>query len=232
MCISRERRALARARMPASVLLCTFYLGFANNPRAADDWGQRFLNDAPRNWQKYEAFAKRLQGKITATRKVQGSPEADYLVEYKQNDNCALVYEQVLSSEGQETALTGELLAFNSDYTFKLGRKSAEAPWVCLGVAKRQPLANDVTDTFARFTLLRSWEHLEHDAFLTNLIAQANFRLLSAVPTNDTGEELIRVDFDNTHSHSDKPFYAVQGGSLLLDAKHLCPLRSCEIGRQ
>lgn len=195
-----------RLEWRAFVIVVTyFWLSSAGHGQAAppDDWQRRFSEEAPQKWQEYLVFTQRLQGRgESIVRDEKGATLLRTVGESKRNADCGLTW--------AGAANDWELTAFNAAYTFRLQRKSSDAPWVLGGVAERRP---GVTNPDMRDTL-RAWSgspmlHLAHMSDLPGLVQQKSFRVLKAAPIQRDGIELVRIDFDNRHDLAETPFFAV-----------------------
>jgi hypothetical protein len=135
-------------------------------------------------------------------------------LELKNNATCRLLIAQ--PSSGKE--LLGELYAINPVYAFRLRRKSPQEPWVLA----RYHLSDDNKQTEIEAELLGGGTVLSALTYLymndlQQIVSSSTFRIREASMIEGQGGSLVRIDFDNTHSVSEKPFVAVQSGQFSLD---------------
>lgn len=211
------------------VAFCVTAGAEANNSGQGKDLKDAFLAEAPRQWTEYANFASQLHGTMEYVRKQDNVEARRVRFEYKNNERCRLYVAQ--PSIG--TNLEGDAFGRNQVYAFHLQRKDSGQPWVIVNVEKHE--AGKKSETYRELadsvTALCSCLHLHATASLPDLVKQPTFRVLKAGSVQAQGEELIQIDFDNSHAlqENGRDFYPIQAGTLLLDAKRHWCLRACTL---
>jgi hypothetical protein len=201
--------------------------------QTSEELQQRFLNEAPHRWEEYRAKIEQFDGTVTVVMNVGSKPDFHVRFEYKHNSNCRLCLEQSLLKESP----AGSLFAYNTRYGFSLARKTADQPWVVTGYNLRQDdsVTPEVRETLSRLILLRKLVRAS-TTDLADLVREPTFRILRALPVSHDGEDLVQIEFDNSHElalssdkKSGKKFDPIQAGSLLLDPNRYWCVRACEL---
>lgn len=216
-----------------SLVASVFCLISAAPAQHADQWQERFIKEAPRGWKEYSAFAERLQGQLSVTWTKNGSPYMRFSVSVKQNPTCKLYEWQSFLSQGKPNgASKGLVRGYNPRYVFALARKSPKSAWVLTDINVG---ADRNTSELAEYALNATGWVSSLVQFrgrsLATLMQQPAFRLLKAEPVMQDGVEMVRVEFDNPHPWQEegKPFYPIQGGTLILDPNHYWCLRQADV---
>ncbi|MEJ5276782.1 MAG: hypothetical protein WHU94_12805, partial [Thermogemmata sp.] len=122
--------------------------------------------------------------------------------------------------------------AYNSKYSFMLGRRTLEGEWLVVryGVeadqaALRQETRESIDAAFsAPVRVVRTR--------LVDLVGQSTFRVVEVRGMEYEGRECVAVRFENPHPMSRQPFVPAQGGLLVLDPSRSWSLCRAEIRSQ
>jgi hypothetical protein len=192
-----------------------------------EDLRRVFLEEAPRAWNEYSALTQHLQGDWKVYIASDGEVKVHNQGTTKLNKNCRLLLVESFLKDDPGTHAYGN----NPKYSFSLHRKTPSSSWV-LKTLSLKPAETDPTVQGALSGIEEGQSVLVHpfQVPLAVLVQQPTFRVLRAVRTHKKGEDLVRVDFDNTHPLADdsKTFVPIQGGSMLLDPKRYWILRAAE----
>lgn len=201
----------------------------------AETLKQRFLEDAPAEWEAYNAFAGRLQGTIVTSYTKNGQLLTHARCEIKQNLDCKLCMTQRLPDS---PPAKGELLAINPNYSFTINRSSDNSPWILLDVSMKNK--DDVITENANTHLAETNMHLAMTPLyslvslqsieLVEIIRQPTFQVVRVQSVNRDGFELVHVDFDNSHPVGmGKQYCPVQQGFFLLNPNRRWCLLECDV---
>jgi hypothetical protein len=192
----------------------------------------RFLEEAPRQWERYKARAVRLQGSIVEnTRFCYFSPPTEVLTErryeIKQREGCALFLEQKLEGSSNNSRL-GNLWVTNPRYGFQLFRRTPERPWAVAyvgkainvkGIGTPQDMVNYYTN--APYTLSLIAEGV-------GAIGQdPGFSIKTVTPLAREGREFVKVEF--TYQPKKPAWIPVRSGWVLYDPDHYWVIREVEV---
>jgi hypothetical protein len=228
--------------LPVFRLVCSLVLllvaaadGLAQDEEALK---QRFLDEAPRSWDALIGHAFQLRGQIRTTWK-RGNLSGRLISEIKEKPGNRLWQLESADSDAQGSEYT--VYASNSDYIFKLKRKSMKSmnlPWVMVDFQRKEPgrefqLPAEYREEGGLSEGLQSsgltavsWSKLP------DLVRQPSFRVARAAVENRDGLEFVRIDFENPHPFDQKPFEPVQSGTLLLDPERSWCVRGYEVHAQ
>jgi hypothetical protein len=115
--------------------------------------------------------------------------------------------------------LIREVLAFNSNYGFRLKRNDAGKDWVLTGLEKD----NIESIQFAGMTVSKLVSDSAmllfaiHGRQLQSLLDHPKFSVTRAEQVTRELHELVQVDFDFPHDLNEVPFYPIRSGSIWLD---------------
>ncbi|GIW85243.1 MAG: hypothetical protein KatS3mg107_0903 [Gemmataceae bacterium] len=199
--------------------------------QADGSWRERFLREAPAAWKEYAEFARRLQGSCTTRYLIHSTGKKMlHRTEIKQNNECGMRTYEVL--EGDVVRLAVELKAYNSRYSFMLGRRTLDGEWLVVryGVeADQAALRQETRETIdAAFSApVRAVR-----TRLVDLVGQSTFRVVEVKGVEHEGRECVAVRFENPHPMSRRPFVPEQGGVLVLDPSRKWCLCRAEIRSQ
>jgi hypothetical protein len=221
--LTSRGRSLRRCLLSA---LCMGVCVGAVPAQSSDELGRRFLEEAPPSWEKYAIAVQRLSGTVDESDTNSKWGPSRTITEVKHNSACQLC---LVRSESKDGA-SEEVLAHNRAYAFFLRRKTSEKPWVITSVVN---LKQDAADSAlrriqeAQLPVVGQLTQL-YNRGLEKLVLHKTFRVLSARPVNLNEEELVEIQFDNTHplSKDTSEFFPVQSGVLVLDPKKSWCLRS------
>ena len=203
----------------------------------AENEKQRFLNEAPRQWDKLQEFSNHLQGTITYRFTQNDKTLFHRQWNIKRNSTCKLILTRPLLVDTQPK---GEVLASNAAYAFSLSRRTNEDPWIINGVYLAKD-ANNLPQALKDMPSDRGGaEQLLTQATwgepLLALMKKSTFRILRVTSVRRGGQEIIQVDFDNSHpvpvEISDpgaKTLDKLQSGTLWLDPNRYWCVRSCDL---
>lgn len=166
---------------------------------------KRFLAEAPQGWKRHQEFWQTLQGTANALKRMATDGKVTTeRVRYhiKQCDGRRLDQIEVWRAGSYEGAVT----ANNSQYSFKLTRKSPDRPWV---LVSQKPGGRKVPGPPCEGLT----PYARH--FLPKLIQAPEFKLLDVTPEKDKGRNLVRVSYSYT---KDKD--PLRGGWVVLDPNH------------
>lgn len=183
------------------------------------EWKARFRAEAPAAWEKYLAFARKLQGSInykqyTTTGGVTSlKRQGGY--EFKQADGAALSIVHMITPEQKD-----EVTGCNPRYSFRLTRTNPKVGWALteLRVFDNEAAANagcaelikKVNRDATTLSLLGYW--------LPDLLADPDFKIKSAQPIRADGDELVKVAFDyRKPRRASDGRMAISGGWVTLD---------------
>lgn len=207
-----------------SILLCTdpffgdWYFAYAQEEA---ELKAQFLAEAPKAWEEYRHFAKRLQGTIVTTAdkvnpKRSGPTHQQERQLVKQNDQCVL-YTFESSTDGKPEG-AGSLR--NPKYGAEIKRGKENPDWFISRLdmtgkcgSFRNPPAQRVEDLA---TILL---HVYFRA-LPELLREPNFKITRLSQGARDGQEVIAIDFVYPHTNDQGKFYPIQSGSLILDPHH------------
>lgn len=200
------------------------------------------VRDAPVAWRRYREHASRyFQGRCVWRLSVDGKEVTRVSHRFKQRPDARLwVQDRQNDVAGKPTPSVESVLGVNDAYSFRLRRSSDRDHWYVSGVwphvdgnapleNPRSEVARAVQD-LGQFTcaLLR----LSRGHSLQDLFEQPSFKILEMVEEvggEPGAEPAVRLVFDNRHPRDEAPFFAIQGGSLLLDPSQSWCLRSAEL---
>jgi hypothetical protein len=198
--------------------------------QSSEELRQRFLQEAPPLWKEYHARIEQFDGTVTGKWYVENKLEDHYRFEYKHNASCRLCLTQSLLPHEP----SGSVCSYNTKYSFILTRRSLDHPWVLRGYHWRQegetiPEMKELHDIELKplSRLIRA-----DTSDLVKLVNRKTFRVLRVVSLQQGNEELVRIEFDNSHEpafRSTKDFEPIQSGVLLLDPRRYWCLRGCEL---
>ena len=196
---------------------------------------KHFLNEAPPAWGAYREVLSRLQGKFSYKSVYKGKVNYYATSVIKQNNNCKLLlrqFEALDDTPDSSAATKGFVLAFNSNYDFRLRRKTKDISWAIadLDIDKRAKSPDSLMEEVNSAT--KSIQALIRIGAtdLTDLIQQSSFRIIHAKKVDYLGREAVSVEFDNKHAtNSPGPFIPIQSGTMILDPERSWCLRSCNI---
>ncbi|MBI3463767.1 MAG: hypothetical protein HY000_12025 [Planctomycetes bacterium] len=190
------------------------------------------MSEAPQRWQEYRHFSNRLQGDATWKLTVNGALRLHTSYQVKQNDSGKLVVTQNSAYEDSKSLETqGEVLAFNSLYSFSLQRHSETSPWFITGVVKRGENARDRAPGYSEAIRWISGASLglTNAKALDQLLKQPAFKVVAISEIIDGAAAAVRVEFDNGHHWDEGEFFPIQKGVLILDPQHFWCLRSAKL---
>jgi hypothetical protein len=96
---------------------------------------QRFLKEAPAEWEAYRAFVDRLQGSIETRLTKDGKLRTHARCEIKQNGDCRLWMTQRLPDSPPPK---GEVIAVNPNYAFVINRSNDKDEWLLINVSRKK----------------------------------------------------------------------------------------------
>jgi hypothetical protein len=216
-------------RLKGCLLAIVWVIAFpaGNNAGESATLKERFLNDAPREWEAYHAYIAPVEGVVTSTVSESGKMTTDNRLEFKANPRCrsCLIQPALLDYP------RGELRAYNPRYAFTLTRRNQESAWAIKSLDQLQ--GDTLPDAIAKamdFTqprvLIRAFSE-----DLLELVHQPTFRLVGITPVQLDDQELARVEFENPHPPvvQDGSFFPIQSGILILDPSRSWAARSYEL---
>jgi len=207
------------------------------------EWRDRFLSEAPRKWEAYRSFAKRLQGtnthKTYQGREATGPPFEEWRYEWRQRGQWTRSVSQESGPQVARGIPPAEVKAVNSRYAFVLRKQTPTSDWVLV------TFDTDLRDD--RPINPREREKVVLDSFCVGLqvkgrlfseITQESGFVLKAVnvvPSN--GRDLVRIDFAHRHSReTDKHSWEINrqmwlsiDGWVVLDPEACWSIRECEV---
>jgi hypothetical protein len=196
-----------------------------------DDLTQRFETEAPRAWARYRTFADRLQGSYTMEFSRDGQLVNRMVTQVKQNERSRLViYQHEVNADAPRIAQSGIVAVHNPLYSFSLRRSGPTSPWAIVDINDRREseLPNPIQDAANR-NIMGAVLTLAHAKSLEELLAQPAFRLLGVAESVHDGTPAVSLKFANVHELNDKPFFPVQGGTIVLDPSQSWCVRSAEL---
>jgi hypothetical protein len=196
-----------------------------------DDLTQRFEREAPRAWARYRSFADRLQGSYTMEFSRDRQLVNRMVTEVKQNEHSRLViYQHEVNADAPRIAQSGIAAVHNSLYSFSLRRSGATSPWVIADINHRREgeLPNPIQDAENR-NIMAAMLTLTYAKSLEELLAQPTFRLVGVAETVHDGTRAVSFKFVNVHELNERPFFPVQGGTIVLDPTQSWCVRSAEL---
>ena len=187
---------------------------------------RRFLTEAPIAWEKYRAFTATLQGTCEALFIHNGEKYSHTRHQVVSNSRCRsvriddLVHKDVI------------VMAYNDDYSFHVRRPGAKNGWRFEQLALKTTNAAEFErksgevrsiDYSGASALIQA--HGEH---LATLIKQETFRVVRASDVDRDNEKMVEIIFTNSHPITDRPFVAIQSGTIILDPNRSWCLRAGE----
>jgi hypothetical protein len=205
----------------------------------ADTWENRFVKEAPAQWQAYLDGAKDLQGSATSIFEEGGKVVRRFQAEFKQNKTCALLRVENPSGKTRPESL----YAMNAQYGFKLGRASAEKPWAVLGEQLDLEKGYKLNPSgYSPAGNVEFWLGMAHNIFgrenslLPEVSKDGDFSVRSASPVLVDGQALVRVEFAarpkkwTTKSHpNETDWMPLRGGWLVFDPEKYWVIRECHV---
>lgn len=190
----------------------------------------RFVTEAPKRWQEYQIFIKSLQGSGRFDRE-------DFIPRkgisnrrsfgYKQAADCALLMIQQESEKNTRC----EVFAVNSSYTFSLGRKEPQKPWVITGVS---PLTSDNISTELQALTARMNQQLSMGLMIFNdrlllpiALNTGELQIDGARTALREGKSVVEVQFK--HRPKDAANNPVRGGLIYLDPERYWVIEGYEV---
>lgn len=193
---------------------------------AQDDasWKDRFLKEAPSEWEKYRARAKRFQGVIERTT-VRLTPEKEVMnkdrCEIKQKDGCALFLVQALVSEKQPDE-KGLGLCINNQYGFEIRRRTPNTQWVAVNLdvdlsdGMKFNLASPPTEAVVYWTDCPVDFNLI-PYFSWSGIKDPKFTVQQVTPISRSGRQGVKVEFAYRSPREKPNMPSVKKGYVLYD---------------
>jgi hypothetical protein len=188
---------------------------------APDEAKTTFLQEGPRKWEDYQQLCRRLQGTVVGLSKLNGKTVSELTWDVKQNGHCRLLVER-----GADESVPVTLSAYNPDYAFQLERR-ADTPWLLTKIGRRQEDQDALALNTDRRLCLTSYLLRMYAIELPDLVKRASFSIREATPVMEAGEQLVRIEFENGHPRTERPFCAIQRGSMTLDPANYWCLRKC-----
>lgn len=229
---------MSMARHFLSVLLGACMIGISGQPapgQEVDSLIREFLSSAPRQWIEYSRFLDRLQGTFELTLTEGSTVKVHHIDTIRQGEGCKLwLMQGDVWANRPKFATRGEVFAYNPRYAFALQRKTAQAPWVVVGVATRsdqqgyQSLVKQADDAAA---VIHKPVRVVPQYALARLLEEKSFRVAHAFRDSQDSNR-VTIEFDNAHPFKDvsgKATFPVHGGSLTFDAAHHWCVRSARI---
>jgi hypothetical protein len=224
---------LYRSDSPFAVNSAIFLLAVFLVEPARPSYGQeaslkeRFLAEAPRKIDEYEAYCHRIQGSATLTRDIRyADGKRAHTVNrfgFKQNPRCT----SFLNEFDSENEKFKKLFAVNANYSFALIWADTASSWVVSSID-----APDSTLQWARplaevvLNRLMPQYYLDESP-LGAVVRSPGFAVELAEPVGRGSRTLVRVKFRyrDQKRATDRGACPVQGGSMLLDPEHhWCPV--------
>jgi hypothetical protein len=194
---------------------------------------QRFLREAPVQWEEYARRAGLLQGKIIDHLKGSNFQDVQHL-EYKNNGKGRLfAHESKSRQEDKEKGWDKEVYGSNPKYAFHLRRSSPGAPWTLLQLVDLRK--EDIPDAWtARYDTVfgresRALLHFDNMS-LAEMVRSSSFSVNQCSEVQAGDETLIEVSFSYDSDPSVKrarPDWHFEG-KLRLDPNRYWCLRSAE----
>ncbi len=185
-------------------------LACLGRPVFSETLEQRFLREAPLQWEDYLRRCDGLDGRVSFVFKVDGQLDNQSWSERKHNDRCRLVLHQELVP----TPSYGDLCAYNDHYAFRLRRAGTDGGWALVGV----PAARDAK--YQRPTRERDMTPQvlanAYPAQLPGLIRRSTFRVRQAKDVALNGRRVIQIEFECPEK-APSVEGAVRSGTLWLD---------------
>jgi hypothetical protein len=190
------------------------------------DLKDRFLREAPQQWEIYLNFAKQLQLTVNTTRYTLTngvrSPVQHLRAEYKQAPNAALSMHQILGTDA-----ASEAECANSAYSFVVKRADENRGWVLIDLktfdiseAPHKRQEEVLRDVCNYFTVWNLW--------LPTLIRDPDFKIKAIRPIRYEGAECVLIDFEYPKAQKDYPVKGgvlIKGGQMVLDPERNWILR-------
>ncbi|HWE39252.1 MAG TPA: hypothetical protein VG406_22070 [Isosphaeraceae bacterium] len=190
----------------------------------ASAWRQRFLDEAPKAWERYRARVEKLQGTVRfkgeEQKPVKGLVRERWF-EIKHRPGCLLLLHQDLLKDS-EPKTTGRVSVVNPRYGFELRRSSPTSPWVAIGVD------TDPSDGFS----LKDPPNEDLELWLTCpftytlifdplrvVVGEPGFTLKDATPVKRGDTTWIKVGIEY-RAPSDKPRLPSLKGWVVYDPDH------------
>lgn len=207
----------------SALLICTTQL---QAQASEEQLKQRFRDEAPRRWQEYKAWAQGLQGSSIR----HGKSFKDRVL-IKRNAECLLLIDERLESSSADAPPYGEVYAINPAYSFALKRKGRDDRWVLVGLQLRKDgIPADIEQVLRPSRESTPGLIAVYGESLLTLVRQPTFQVFRAAPVHREGEELVQIDFDNTHPVAiGEGFFPIQSGSIILDPARFWCVRSYDV---
>jgi len=163
-----------------------------------DDLKRRFLDEAPKEWDRYLEWSKKLQGSCDVVlRQLKTNQVLDRMhYECKQNARCAALVEQFLGPD----YFDGRINVQNPRYGFQLRRANDNRPWAVAGLdlGVDDGYGLEATDPGTQVVALVGKKPLKVGfgvyASLTDLIKAPGINILSAREHQYEGRPCVRIE--------------------------------------
>lgn len=187
----------------------------AGQGKAAKD---RFPEEALRQWEQYQSFSYRIQGKITtSTEAVLDDGQASknqYECEIKQNGQCSLYLYRYFD----ERPISEGVIVHNPQYAFQVQKGRGKQEWFLANLDIRGDGAAYRGRPIREYTTSRvCLAFCLYDRPLSILIRDRAFKLANVSETSRNGRLVTRIDFTYSHPIRESDFYPIQSGTIYLD---------------
>jgi hypothetical protein len=208
-----------------AVLALALALGGSSRQTKAQDWTQRFQNDAPKNWAEYANLAKRIQGSCVKTYTNRKTRELYGIERVECKQSNASVW-TILEKLGPKE-FSSLLFATTPTYAFQLTRHDANSAWV---IAAIDSPAKDVAGPgIPREMAFHSIcpGLMVGPTWLPNLVKDPDFRITSATGIDPQDQRLVRIDYSFTPAGEHHEI--TRSGFAILDSQHYWLVNEYEV---
>jgi hypothetical protein len=194
---------------------------------------QRFLQEAPLQWERYVQEVEMVQGNyVVHTTFGFNNATVQNQDEYRRNQTGKIVQTIYQRHAGGKKEYAEQCFGMNARYAFELRRNRPGSDWVFVGYSdlRKESIPEQLNFHMQGLSKLNTllvrldWE------LLSEAVRQPSFRVERCKAIQRDGEELVEVVFAYPHAESKTPpWNRAQGGTLLLDPKRFWVVRHSEL---
>ncbi len=215
----------------ASLLFFSQWPSVVKGQASSESLKQRFLLEAPPQWEAYARRTEELQGTLTlAFRWTRNSYEGDGRFEYKTNGHAVVLKTGGKGGSNGKIATEQEhIFGYNPRYAFSLQRTSADQPWLLVQLVDRaqDPSLGEVGRRINSYLEAATFGIRLYGDPLTEIVRKPEFKMGLCRQIQKNGEKLVEIAF--TFSKMDGPRKCHFDGQLVFDPSRYWCWRSGEM---